>query len=444
MKRLISLVLVFVFLISSTGFAQKHIEINIPSRTLMLFDNDKFVKVYPVAAGRPSHDSPVGHYRVLSKVVNPTWRPKGQKPVPPGPTNPLGTRWIGFYSDYGIHGNSNPNSIGTYASKGCIRMFNYDVEELFNQVQPGNDVDIYYNTIYTYGNPDKSKAALIVYPDLYNRGINKTSRIKQELDKLGLADQIDSKKLDKLYKNINKKTVIFAKAWTLFVNGEFISPDTKMRTDIVKEDNEVDENKNSMDDNDYKNKIDDKIGKSSKDNKNETNINGKAELPVSEKVLVNIYDINLLFGLDLKVGADGTIKYKDMPIYYEIQNSIPYVSVLDSIRAIEGYYNIDMDQEKIDWIITYGKLDGKFFRLDLKITGHEVYASVRDIVNELGLQGDWNEEKSVLTVNGKEIKGKLIGDRIYITPEQIKEYFGLDSSYSSYQNRLELFSNSTW
>jgi lipoprotein-anchoring transpeptidase ErfK/SrfK len=230
MKRVIAFVFIFVFLISQTGFAQKRVEINIPSRTLKLFDDNTFIKIYPVAVGRPSYDSPIGHYRILNKVVNPTWWPVGQKPVPPGPNNPLGTRWIGFYSDYGIHGNSNPNSIGTFASKGCIRMQNFDVEELFDKVQPGNAVDIYYNTFYTYDNPDKSKAALIIYRILYNKGLNKISRINQELNELGILKLIDSKKLDKLYKSVNKNSVIFAKGWTLFVNGEYISPDTKMRT----------------------------------------------------------------------------------------------------------------------------------------------------------------------------------------------------------------------
>lgn len=414
MKRLISFVLVFVLLISSASFAQKRIEINIPSRTLKLFDNDKFVKMYPIAVGKPSNDSPIGHYKILNKIVNPTWRPSGQKSVPPGPTNPLGTRWMGFYSDYGIHGNSNPSSIGTFASKGCIRMYNFDVEELFDKVQLGNDVNVYYNTIYTYDNPDKSKGALIVYPDLYNKGSNKIARIKQELGKLGLSEQIDSKKLDKLYKNINKKTVIFAKGWTMFVNGEYISPDTKMTSIESKENIYIEADEESKE-------------------------NIKVVTPVSENVLVNIYDINLHFGLDLKVDGNGSLEYKDMPIYYEIQEGIPYVSILDSIRAIEGYYDIEMEQEKIDWIISYGKLDGKFFRLDIKTAGHETYLSVRDIINVLGLQADWDEEKSALYVEGKEINGKIIGDKMYITPKQIKAYFGLDSSYSSYQNRLELF-----
>lgn len=422
MKRLIAIVLAFVLLIPSISFAQKRIEINIPSRTLSLFDNDNFIKIYPVAVGKPSYDSPNGHYRILNKAVNPTWWPKGKKPVPPGLTNPLGTRWIGFYSDYGIHGNSNPNSIGTFASKGCIRMHNFDVEELFEKVQPGNDVNIYYNTIYTYDNPDKSKASLIVYPDLYNKGVNKMARIKQELDKLGLTNLIDSKKLDKLNKSVNKNAVIFAKGWTLFVNGEYISPDTKMKTT------------------DYKEKTGNNDSKDIKDNKSSIDKIEKVKLTISEDVLANIYDINLHFGLDLKIDENGKLEYKDMPIYYEIQDGIPYVSILDTIRAVEGYYDVDFNQEKINWIISYGKLDGKFFRLNIKTTGHEVFAWVRDITNVLGLQADWDEEKSALFVNGKEIKGKIIEDKMYITQKQIKDYFGLDSSYSSYQNRLELFS----
>jgi elongation factor G len=96
----------------------------------------------------------------------------------------------------------------------------------------------------------------------------------------------------------------------------------------------------------------------------------KSNLPISENVLVNIYDINLHFGLNLKVDENGKLEYMGMPIYYEIQDGIPYVSVLDSIRAVEGWYDIDFNQEKINWIISYGKLNGKFFRLDIKKNGH--------------------------------------------------------------------------
>lgn len=98
-------------------------------------------QTWPVAVGTSSHPTPVGNFRVVMKQVNPTWFPPnspwaaGLGPVPPGPGNPLGTRWIGTSAPaIGIHGTPVPSSIGTRASHGCIRMYIRDVERLYSQV----------------------------------------------------------------------------------------------------------------------------------------------------------------------------------------------------------------------------------------------------------------------------------------------------------------------
>ncbi|HBS57670.1 MAG TPA: hypothetical protein DEA44_00215, partial [Firmicutes bacterium] len=125
------------------------IVINIAARTLSLFAGERLVKEYPIAVGQPSSPSPLGEYRVIEKIVDPWWYPTtpGMSPVPSGPENPLGYRWIGFADTYGIHGTNAPWSIGTAASKGCIRMHETDVEELFPQIAVGTPVSIIYETI---------------------------------------------------------------------------------------------------------------------------------------------------------------------------------------------------------------------------------------------------------------------------------------------------------
>jgi lipoprotein-anchoring transpeptidase ErfK/SrfK len=106
-------------------------------------------QVYPIAVGKSSHPTPAGNFRVITKQVNPTWFPPnspwaaGLGPVPPGPGNPLGTRWIGTSAPaIGIHGTPVPSSIGTRASHGCIRMYIRDVERLYTQVSIGTRVYI--------------------------------------------------------------------------------------------------------------------------------------------------------------------------------------------------------------------------------------------------------------------------------------------------------------
>ncbi|ABF40730.1 ErfK/YbiS/YcfS/YnhG [Candidatus Koribacter versatilis Ellin345] len=116
--------------------------VSIPDRKLALLEDDKVVKVYPVAVGKDSTPSPEGTFTIKSHVTNPTYYHEG-KVVAPGPQNPLGSRWMGLSEKgYGIHGTNAPKSIGKAASHGCIRMAKKDLEELFTLVKVGDGVDI--------------------------------------------------------------------------------------------------------------------------------------------------------------------------------------------------------------------------------------------------------------------------------------------------------------
>jgi len=109
----------------------------------------KRIRTYPIAIGQPAYPTPTGNYAVIQKQINPTWFPPdspwaaGLGTVPPGPGNPLGTRWIGTSAPaIGMHGTPNPSSIGTMASHGCIRMYISDVENLYPRVRIGTPVFI--------------------------------------------------------------------------------------------------------------------------------------------------------------------------------------------------------------------------------------------------------------------------------------------------------------
>ena len=104
---------------------------------------------FPIAVGQPAYPTPSGDFQVIQKQVNPTWFPpsspwaEGLGPVPPGVSNPLGTRWIGTSAPaIGMHGTPSPSSIGTRASHGCIRMYISDVEKLYPLVDIGTPVFI--------------------------------------------------------------------------------------------------------------------------------------------------------------------------------------------------------------------------------------------------------------------------------------------------------------
>jgi peptidoglycan hydrolase-like protein with peptidoglycan-binding domain len=122
------------------------IAINKSKKTLTVYWNKTAIKKYPVAIGRTNFVTPEGKFKIKSKVVNPRWSGGGHaEPVNGGDKkNPLGYRWLGLTignkNKYGIHGNNNPYSIGQNVSRGCIRMFNSDVEELYSRVVKGTTV----------------------------------------------------------------------------------------------------------------------------------------------------------------------------------------------------------------------------------------------------------------------------------------------------------------
>jgi lipoprotein-anchoring transpeptidase ErfK/SrfK len=104
-------------------------------------------RVFPVAVGMPAYPTPLGSFTIVSKQRNPWWYPPdepwaaGASPIPPGPGNPLGTRWMGLSAPgVGIHGTPNSGSVGTSASHGCIRMLIPSAEWLFERVRIGTPV----------------------------------------------------------------------------------------------------------------------------------------------------------------------------------------------------------------------------------------------------------------------------------------------------------------
>jgi lipoprotein-anchoring transpeptidase ErfK/SrfK len=121
----------------------RRIVISIPDRQLAVLEDNRIIKIYPTAVGATATPSPAGSFKIATRLMHPTWYTKGRI-VPPGKSNPLGTRWMGLsLKGYGIHGTSDPASIGHNASHGCIRMRNRDAEELFEIVAVGDQVELY-------------------------------------------------------------------------------------------------------------------------------------------------------------------------------------------------------------------------------------------------------------------------------------------------------------
>jgi lipoprotein-anchoring transpeptidase ErfK/SrfK len=120
----------------------RRIVVSIPDRKLAVMEAGNVVKIFATAVGAPKSPSPTGSFKIVERVVDPTWYGPGRI-VPPGKNNPVGTRWIGLSrKGYGIHGTNSPASIGKNASHGCIRLRNKDVEQLFQMVAVGDEVEL--------------------------------------------------------------------------------------------------------------------------------------------------------------------------------------------------------------------------------------------------------------------------------------------------------------
>jgi lipoprotein-anchoring transpeptidase ErfK/SrfK len=118
--------------------------------TMDLYLQNKYIKTYRVGLGKVEYETPSGRWQVESggKLVKPTWTDPdtGKTYVGNNPDYPLGSRWIAIEgiddatrprTGFAIHGTKDPESIGTRSSRGCIRLYNGDVVEVYNLLYGG-------------------------------------------------------------------------------------------------------------------------------------------------------------------------------------------------------------------------------------------------------------------------------------------------------------------
>jgi hypothetical protein len=132
-------------------------------RLLLVLEGGQERRRFPVGVGRPGWETPVGRFAVIELARDPTWEhPVTGQHIPPGPANPLGSRWIGFHRDCegragfngrehlvvkgcvsaGFHGTPQRDSVGQAVSHGCVRLLDEHVRELFELVEMGTPVTV--------------------------------------------------------------------------------------------------------------------------------------------------------------------------------------------------------------------------------------------------------------------------------------------------------------
>ena len=147
----------------SSAAPERELVLDRRRRLLRVMEGGRELRRFPVGVGMPGWETPVGTFSVIEMAVNPVWEhPAKGLEIPPGPTNPLGSRWIGFHRDClgrrgfngqehlevkgcvtaGFHGTPHRGSVGGAVSHGCVRLFDEDVRELFDLVQLGTPVKV--------------------------------------------------------------------------------------------------------------------------------------------------------------------------------------------------------------------------------------------------------------------------------------------------------------
>ncbi|CAK6688414.1 hypothetical protein ICNINCKA_00401 [Synechococcus sp. CBW1107] len=132
-------------------------------RQVVVIEDGRELRRFPVAVGMPGWETPLGRFQVIEMAPDPVWKhPVSGKLYPPGPNNPLGSRWIGFHRDCagkrgfngqqhlevkgcvtaGFHGTPQRETVGQAVSHGCVRMYDENVRDLFELVRMGTVVTV--------------------------------------------------------------------------------------------------------------------------------------------------------------------------------------------------------------------------------------------------------------------------------------------------------------
>jgi lipoprotein-anchoring transpeptidase ErfK/SrfK len=143
-------ILVASFPAQAPAMQVRTIEVDKTARQVRAFDGGgKLLATYPATVGSTERPAPSGEFKVKGVAHDPTYTydPKrltygdkalGKVVVPPGPNNPVGVIWIALnIPTYGIHGAPDPTLVGKTASHGCVRLTNWDIEDLASGVKPG-------------------------------------------------------------------------------------------------------------------------------------------------------------------------------------------------------------------------------------------------------------------------------------------------------------------
>ena len=189
------------------------IVINISEMRLYYFykkDRSPVVTTFPIGIGSEGNDTPVGVFKIIQKVVNPSWypplsirkeRPELPNVIPPGPDNPLGSHALRLsLGTVLIHGTNRPFAVGRKVTHGCIRLYPEDIPQLFSMIPNGMKVTIVRQPVKV-GARDK-KVYIEVHRDDYRQKVDYFNEAVKLLTKKGLLKDVST---EKIYQAVEEK-----------------------------------------------------------------------------------------------------------------------------------------------------------------------------------------------------------------------------------------------
>ncbi|BBB93392.1 MAG TPA: L,D-transpeptidase family protein [Methylomusa anaerophila] len=371
------------------------IVINVPSRTLELYSADQLFKEYPVAVGKSTTPTPLGNYSIISKEVNPDWYPPDQngRVVPSGPENPLGYRWLGIWSTtYGIHGTNAPWSIGSAVSNGCIRMYEPDVEELFELVDYGTPVKVTYDRVKVKID-NQGQAVVRIYPDIYHLGsIVTNADIRRQLGLYHLNGFVSNEILPKVIDESTDKAAVVARLFSVVINDQ-----TLREKGIA--------------------------------------VEGTRYIPISS--IAEYLRMSITWDDPTKTIQVGTRSFPGV-----INGKIIYVSEANAEVLLDGYSV--WHSEDNCW--TFSKLavhlNNKQIDLKVKKIDGALAVSAGALADILGYSSNWDLSKQIFLLIGKkemrQVPIKLIGSEPYVYLTNINEFYNVHVYWNEPANTIEL------
>ena len=380
----------FLFLESlcAVAVAAPAIVVNLPSRTLSLFDNGRLIKIYPVAIGSQATPTPQGKFKIFDKEVNPTWYPPGKNySVASGPENPLGYRWLEFAASYGIHGTNHPESIGSVVSNGCVRMNEKDVEELFEQVPLGTLVTVIYDRVLVKID-QAGRASVCVYPDVYNLGGVTAANVRAQLSQYGLADFVSNEQINHLVDDASGLQVPVASVYYLKVNDTLLA-DQAISTE------------------------------------------GTVYIPADS--LATALKRSFIFDENNQLLKSANITVPALRRGHHI-----YVTPDNEQVLFGGKIIINNGKKQVEVQVMQVFVNGKQVSFDIQQVGLILALPIADVAESLGMKLLYDDQTGSVIVNGQKVPITVLQERSYIQINKINEFFGAYLYYNEAAQTIEI------